>query len=830
MKKQYLLHAFFSLFFLTACTDRNTHTLATDNYTVHSTDLSNQSITCFGEDDQGYVWIGTSRGANKYNGYEYVQYLSTDDSTSLSSNMVQQIYNDSKGRIWIATAVGVNLLDKQGNVIRVPYESHSTNIRQIRETADGRIFINTAVHICEFDEEQQRFLTRYALLHDEHAPIEFFIDKSNRFWCVGLYHITCFNPDNFSRIYRFTNEYTGNAFMRANGELWYSQPTGMKIIDTKTGNHISVPEPVRNKPDLAGEVINMVYPYDDVSLLIRTENKGFFYYNLYNGEVLHQSENGFPFEVPDMEITTLYTDKNKNLWIGSYDQGYIVRYNYKQRFNNNDYLRAQLENKSVVALTVDKDKNLWIATRRHGLMRWNEKDNRLIQIPFNKIYAGIDDRQVRFTGIFVDSGNHVWLQMYNHLAKCRILPDGTLQPVKKYVLPDFINCLTEDRSGTIWAAGTSENIYKLTVGSAVFERIAVYPVAYHFTNGLITLSNGKLMMATFHENIRVIDPDTGKIEEIDISAHLNGQLFMPIALYEDVEGFVWIGTIEAGLFRYSLHTGEIERMNGIECRDISSITEDIHGNIWVGTLYGLSKFDRTVHQFTNYYASDGIGGNQFNARSVCRLPDNTLVFGGTHGLTLFNPIDVLTRREVPLYVEDLKVHNRYVKPVKGGVIENVMIYDSPVRLAYDENSIQFNYAALDYSEYPRIQYSYMLEGLDTQWIEAGNVRQAFYSNLPAGKYIFHVKINNSENTITETVKSIPVVIAPAPWLSPYARLGYILLFVLAAYVAFRVYFHIRANRREALDAIREKEQEQNVNRMNMSFFPISPMSSVRRSL
>jgi len=88
----------------------------------------------------------------------------------------------------------------------------------------------------------------------------------------------------------------------------------------------------------------------------------------------------------------------------------------------------------------------------------------------------------------------------------------------------------------------------------------------------------------------------------------------------------------------------MEAIAGTACDDIAAIQEDLNGNIWISTLFGLSKYDRLTGQIFNYYKNDGIGGNQFNERSACRMPDGALIFGGTHGLTFFNPTNVFDRR------------------------------------------------------------------------------------------------------------------------------------------------------------------------------------------
>jgi len=133
-------------------------------------------------------------------------------------------------------------------------------------------------------------------------------------------------------------------------------------------------------------------------------------------------------------------------------------------------------------------------------MQWSEKENRLIYIPLQHLFPDMHPNQILFSGIFVDSRNHIWLQANTRLVECK-LNQGELRHVKTYHLPDGINCMTEDHSGTIWGAGTNEFMYKLSPGATAFEQITLYPKSFHFTNGLLTLSGGKLMIATLNEHL-----------------------------------------------------------------------------------------------------------------------------------------------------------------------------------------------------------------------------------------------------------------------------------------------------------------------------------------
>lgn len=791
----------------------------TEAFIVWSDDLSNQQVSCFGEDGFGYVWIGTWRGVNKYNGYQFLQHYHSDDSCSLSNNQIQKIFSDSRHRLWVTTRFGINRLNEKGIFKRIPVESESQNVVNIAETENGRIFINTVNDICEYDPDAERFVRRINLRSDnKFAYAGFYIDKASRIWCVSFSAVYCFDSSSFEMLASYPIDgLIHSSYLRSNGELWLCVGDKLMIMDIKSGNMVPTPAAYRNHPVLSKSMISLIHPYNDVSLLLNTQKDGIFLLNVYTGEVIHQSENGFPFNAPDMEITVMFTDSAKNLWIGSYDQGFKVIYNFSQRFNTNDYLRSHTENKSVMAVTTDKDQNLWIATRMHGLMVYEHQTQEVKNIDTQKLLLDEFSFKNRINGIFVDSRNNIWLQTYYKLIKCRYR-NGALVPEKIYWTDAIINVMAEDFEGTIWAAGTGNKIYFLNEGGEVFQPLPIYPEGYHFTNGLLTLSSGKLLIASFQQNLRLFDPATKTLEEVPIVHLMGGSVFVPSALFEDSEGYIWLATIGNGLFRIDQQNRKIEEMKDIACKEICSVTEDVQGNIWLGTLYGLFKYDRTVNRFTVYYASDGTGGNQYNERCAAILPDNSLVFGGTHGLTLFDPIDVSIRRRIPLYIEELKIHNRRLIPETGGKIETAMLLNPEVRLAHDENSLQFAYAALDYSEFPHVQYAYKLDGFDNQWVEARNVRQAFYSNLPAGKYTFQVKITSHDNSITETATSVPVYIARAPWLSIPALCFYSLLLLCFIWLIFYMYNRNLDSRRRAQLALQEKEHEQYINRMNMNFF------------
>jgi signal transduction histidine kinase/DNA-binding response OmpR family regulator len=300
-------------------------------------------------------------------------------------------------------------------------------------------------------------------------------------------------------------------------------------------------------------------------------------------------------------------------------------------------------------------------------------------------------------------------------------------------------------------------------------------------------------------------------------------------LFLDSSGDLWLGTVANGLIRHSRKDNTTSPVDGAPCPDICSIEEDRQGNIWVATMNGLGKYDRTVGAFVNYSEADGIGGDQFSERASCILSDGTLVFGGNHGLTWFNPLDVPQKRSVPLVFQDLKIHNTLVAPGEDSPIRTELREGPDVVIEDDQNAFSISFAALDYSEHERTHYFYKMEGYDPDWVDAGDNHEAYYSNLPAGKYHFRVRITNNNQSIVETEKSLTVRVLP-PWYKTWW--AWILYALAAAVILGSLWILIRRIRRVRKDAARrvyearrerervekEKEQERRMSKIQMNYF------------
>ena len=831
-----LLYTLFALMALAGCGNRTVPAPDGDGSLLVDDRISNQQVNAFAEDGDGHIWIATARGLNKYTVNDYHQYFCADDTLGLPHNQVNVVFHSKKGRLWAGTADGVAVKTAEGRFSRIPVLGDGRNANRFWETYDGRLLMSNSATLFLYEEDQEQFRP---VIRDLNAfSFPYSVLDGNLLWIVsgGGQVLNCYNIEDFSLIGSYPTPHTVYHIIHAgNGEFWMSGMGQLSIFDAPTRSWKELPAAIRNESRLMHGDIDILYPVDAQTLLLNVIGKGMFCYNRASDKIQHQDDAGFPFDVPDAEIRALFQDSRQNLWFGTTDQGYTVSYHYKDQFNSNKFLTSAFARKTVTSLCLDHCNRLWISTLQDGLWFYDLASKELLQVPVDNLAGDASVGYNRVSKVFCDSQGELWLLFTNKYTVVRTRFDG-----KHFQVLDtagIINpfSIAEDERGRIWVGGSISTLlcYDKADRSKNYLPLTEQPVTTYIQD-LCVSEPGRMVVGLSGMPLVEVNTNTDEVEQLSLSdeekaACVRRSVIVTTALFRDSAGDLWVGCIANGLIRHSGKDGTTAPVDGAPCPDICAIEEDRQGNIWVSTMNGLGKYDRTVGKFVNYFEADGIGGNQFSDRASCVLPDGTLVFGGTHGLTWFNPLDVPQKRQVPLVFEDLKVHNRLVEPGTDGTIGKELCENPDILIRNDQNAFSISFAALDYSEHERTHYYYMMEGYDPDWVDAGNNHEAYYSNLPGGKYKFRVRITNNNQSIVETEKSLNVKVLP-PW---YGTWWAILLFFLAGLfllgVLWSFYRHIRRVRKDAARRIhevrrererveKEKEQEQRLNKIQMNYF------------
>ena len=802
-----------------------------ENSFVVAQELSNSRVQCIAEDESGQLWIGTFRGLNRYDGHEYHQYFCADDTTGLPDNQIKDVLCDRQGRLWVATVNGVCRYTRRDCFKRIDVKSSNLNIQKLLEDSKGRIFIYNGTEVLRYDAQLQAF---HPIIQRQAAKQQWtwgncVIDASDQILITESQRILIYEPTSFKlkQEVTFDNQSFFYSEMLSNGLMILSGYGNLRLFDTKSLRLVPLAPEMEVRLMAHNSIIQAARLLEDNTILLSTSKNGMFELNLLAQTLHGEGDAGFTLPVPDALVTLVFQDSRKNVWLGTYDKGLFADYYYKEKFGGSDsYLNRVIDNSSVLAVATDRQQNLWISTLLKGLYVYHLDTQKAELIPLEGLPAGEQKNAV--THIFCDRDGGLWLSTASMVMKCRY-DGGRLAILSQTPVPVTMDFEQTD-DGTVWASTSTNDIVGFRregvrrEGEKESEPIVkqAFNADFCFIPSLLKLKDGQMLISAFFQKITKMNPQTGKLSELDIPTMaqcIRRSVYIPTDMLEDSQGDVWIGTVSNGLLRYNPKTNEMTRIAGLSCSDVGSIEEDCQGNIWISTMKGLNRWDRKTGRITSLYKADGIGGDEFADRASCQLPNGSLVFGSTEGITMFNPEDIDTLQQLPIRFCDLKIHNQLVRPAVGGPIDALLDSCQEVRLAHDQNSFSLSFTALDFGEYERVHYYYKMDGFDNDWIDAGNTHSASYANLPTGCYTFRVKAtDDTSDEIISDERTLRVAVEPAPANAWWAWCIYLALAAALAYYLYRNARRVVTARRAARQAQMEKEQEQRTNQMNMSFF------------
>lgn len=249
---------------------------------------------------------------------------------------------------------------------------------------------------------------------------------------------------------------------------------------------------------------------------------------------------------------------------------------------------------------------------------------------------------------------------------------------------------------------------------------------------------------------------------------------------------------------------------GLENTQVRAIQEDHDGYIWISTNGGISRLDEKNKRFYNYNYHDGIPMGDFMDGSTCITPDGTLFFGSQNGACYFNPRELSSPREVsPVTITQFFIYNKQTESRDTRL--PVPISNRIVELPYNQNTFNISFNVLDYTQSSQVEFSYMLEGLENAWCSTQGDNQVTFRNIPHGNYVFKVKTRFRNQEWNENAAQLTVVIAPPLWLTWYAKLSYVILFIFALYALLRFY-----KRKLDLESSLEVERKQSLNKQELN--------------
>ncbi len=767
---------------------------------IIATEPSCQQITCITEDKEGFLWVGSFRGLNKYDGHSFAQYYCADDTTGIPDNHVYGVFCDSRGRLWVSTIGGACVRDEQDRFEKVRVNGKLVPSYEVREDSKGRIFLKSQAGLCLYDERQKTFRTVITDIEFVPQGDNMFIDRNDNLWLVGYDRVDCFSTSSFKLQHRIRlgktmkdGDYLSDVLIDDNGLLWLMFADDVLIINTATGKLQGLPSGIRKAGLYSKGAPICATNHGDGRILFYAPHCGLAEFAPRQNRVTMGNMRVKP---AGFRPKLMFADSHGNIWMGSENQGITAHYTSQERFCSDIPLRDAIGKDAVMSVAADNDDNLWMLRGDGAIAVCPKGVGKPVGIDLPEL-----DGKMPFE-VFADRSGNIWIGADNCLVKARF--DGReLHTEKALNLPRALD-FEQDRDGNVWVSGLNPNV-EMIAADGSRRSFKVADKSTGFISAMTCLRSGKVLAGVYFEGIRVIDPKTGAVtplavDSADVRQCMKRPQFVLSSMLADNRDNVWIGTIGNGLLLYNAKTHHLKCVDGILCSDICSIREDQEGFLWVSTMRGLYRYNPQADKVDAFFKEDGIGGNQFYDRASCRMSDGTMVFGGTHGITIFNPLNVYEDRTATLRFGYLRVFNHIVTPGdKNGCLDKRLDLKPTVRLSHWQRTVGISFSTIDFGEFERTHYYYKLDGYDKEWINGGTSHEAFYSNLPSGHYTLRVRAvtDNLDNPIAED--SLEINVKPAPWNTWWAWLIYIV--AAAAIVAYVLW-----NRRWALMSIREANE------------------------
>ncbi len=791
----------------------------------HEQGLSQSLVLCMLQDHHGFMWIGTEDGLNRYDGYVFETYRhDPSDSTSLSSSHIGCLFEDRQGSLWIGTwGGGLNCLDADHRTFRRfrhdPRDTTSLSHDRVTSIVDdekGGIWICTAGGgLDRLDPATGKFTHQRS--SDTSLPSARWKDQfcsirtdDGSLW-IGTYFSGLVRVDmatGATRVYRhnardessLSDDRVLSLCAAADGRLWVGTwEGGLNLLDPTTGRSERFVHDPHDPGSLPGNTVRCVAVDAEGTLWLGTvgagaaqRRSGQEHFTRITHSPIHASS------LSDNVVTAICVDEGGTLWFGT-ASGLSIHAPTAHRFplyRSAPGIAGELQGKRVYALSAERDGIVWVGTEDGGLHRFDPRTGSFLQFRHDPSDPRSLPRDY-VTALMIDSRGELLVGTYGGglAVKNRTGPGfrrlGSDPHDPSRRLNAYISALCEDREGRIWVGTWIAGLAVVDHSGRVVRRYVPDPsdpgsIADTDIRALAVDRRGTLWVGTAKAGLSRYDRDSDRFVRV-FPQKLNdawaGTEYVQ-SIVEDQRGTLWLGTFGGGAVCLDPVTGACARVtkdNGLPNNVVYGIVIDEDQLLWISTNEGLTCFDPSTGRSRSYTHNDGLQADEFNFNAYCEGPDHTLYFGGVNGFNAVAPGRIPENRHVPpVVITGFRVFDR---PWDTGMALHVT---RAITLDHDANFIAIEYAALDYALPERNQYAYRLEGIDRDWVRAGERRTASYTDLPPGEYVFRVRGSNNDGVWNESGAGLTISVHPPYWQSVWFRLAIGALAAAALVLLYRL--------------------------------------------
>jgi len=835
--------------FLLAMTTLVTTSLSQEyrtNFVSLADGLSQSSVYDMVQDREGYVWLATQDGLNRFDGRSFRVFREEPfDSTSISSNYINTLLCDKLGGLWVGTAnQGLNLLlPGQNSFIRFGHDESNSiipaaMITDLHEDALGNIWIGTGaglfvatrskdkktayhfrkikLQIAQNDTQTNKHITK--ITHDKFGNI----------WAASFNGVFKIKSDQTGESVNWigqTTETLSDKIIYAiasddAGRIWAGSKNGIDILSNE-GKKIASLHPDNTQPSgMRDENVNSLFKDSKGRIWVGYFDKGFQYVEFNTENKIFDFKNpAVNKEMPVMlngNAISFLEDRITPgiIWAGFNAGGMIRLVPVTKKFHTNHLTDAPFGNSFVVNLLTDPENNLWIGTNS-GLLRYGRNNMEFEGFKPTKIApsGGIDEDHIN--GLVQAKNGDIIFGSSDKIFRLR--KSGNKYTSSFLSITDSLKT-TRNPVRTIYQDAAGRIIAVLRYSIVVFDHdnqtvneivnitdpVILNDRGFYFSSvfidrsgNLYAGSSSGLFYYPGKGNYQFQEPVIYRHNPSDTNSLRNQNI---LCINEDRDGTVWVGTMN-GLAKVINENNKISFLNysnrnGISNNVIYAIIPEYKTDLlWLSTNNGLTRFHSDGYALARYDIHDGIQSNEFNSYAAYAATDGELFFGGIAGYTSFYPNEIEPDTTKPMVtVSGLLIGGNKFINLSGEQ------FVKTVKLKYRENSFTINFAGIHYADPQKVRFAWMLEGFQDDWTDAGTNGTVNFSQLPPGVYTFRVRASNGDGYFNEGGDTLIIDIKP-----PFHMTIWFYL-LIAAVIAGIIYTVFRYRLSMKMQKVREVEQ------------------------
>ncbi len=783
--------------------------------------LSQSSVMGILQDKRGFVWLATEEGVNRFDAYSFRIFRNeSGDSSSLSDSYTTALCLDARGTVWVGTLAGGICAYEPHSERFVSYRYQPNNPRAISSNNIKAILqsrMNTKVWIATGD-----------------GGINAFNPETRAF--TRFFHVPA-NPQSLS------SNLVNCLAEDADGMLWLGTDAGLCRFNPTTGLAETFTHDPNNTNSLAHNDVRAITIDQQGRLWLATFGGGMDCFSPKSKAWRHYTEEHQ--EIPENRLNCLRFTSDGLLWVGTHNSGVVAfdtataRF---QAFTNSPSDPTSLGNSRVYALMEDRDGRLWVGTNAGGVGIYDPKARKFLHYRHDPARAkSLSSNSV--SGILEDAQHRLWIGTQESGIDLFNDADGTFtvfahDPRKPTTLSNkrVLSIHQDPSTQKLWvgtevglnffdpATGISKHYFHDPNNPASISNDRAYEVHIPLKTSPVA---GKIWLGTFTGGLNLFDPVTERSVRFQYNPQDTNSLSNNdvISLRERKDSTLWVGTFGGGISVLNLKTQQWRRFQhdptsprSISANAVTCFQEDSKGNFWVGTVNGLNRYEPATESFVRYqknsgfldelvYAiledkrgnfwistnkgivrfhpdtklirqydvSDGLQSNEYNSGAF-KTSDGRMFFGGINGFNVFHPDSIQDQANTsPIVLTGFRKFNKNIR------LDTSITEAHTLTLPYSDNFISFEYTQLNYTNPQKNYYAYKLDGFDGEWIEAGSVREATYTNLDPGEYTFRVKAANHDGIWGEREATVRLVVLSPWWRTWWFRL--LVAIVIASVIA-----------------------------------------------